>query len=55
MTDYPTFSEWWSKTTKVGRKELMAARWSNLPMIRRIELFNKVARSKIKLNPEEIL
>jgi|TARA_R110000822_G_scaffold198917_2_gene336847 hypothetical protein len=48
IEDYPTFSDFWKLTNKIGRKELMAKRWQVLPQWKKIEVFNKALSDKDK-------
>jgi hypothetical protein len=48
IEDYPTFSDFWKLTNKIGRKELMAKRWQVLPEWKKIEIYNKALSDKDK-------
>ena len=48
IEDYPTFSDFWKLTNKIGRKELMAKRWQVLPQWKKIEIYNKALSDKDK-------
>jgi hypothetical protein len=52
IEDYPTFSDFWKLTNKIGRKELMAKRWQVLPQWKKIEVFNKALSDKNKKGAE---
>lgn len=51
----PTFAEYWQKTTKVGHKERLAARFGNLSDSKKIEIFKLVSELKTKPHPETFL
>jgi hypothetical protein len=52
IEDYPTFSDFWKLTNKIGRKELLGKRWLNIPHWKRVEIFNKALGDKVKKDPE---
>ena len=51
----PTFALFFQLTNKVGKKEVYARRWHNLPTWKRIEIYNKALSSKEKQHPETYL
>jgi hypothetical protein len=48
IEDYPTFSDFWKLTNKIGRKELLGKRWQVLPQWKKIEIYNKALSDKDK-------
>lgn len=55
MTNEPTFALFFAATTKVGRKELYAKRWLNIPEWKRVEIYNKALSDKQKKPAEYYL